>query len=275
MKTSAIRKALAAGLVAAALVPPATAAPAQTAQAEYEQVLALTPDLDNGRQVYLTCAVCHRPEGWGTPDGTYPMIAGQLRTVLIKQLADIRARNRDNPLMYPFSVPRILGGPQNLADVAAYVAQLPMNPNNGVGPGRDLAFGESLYREHCAKCHGEAGQGQAEEHMPAIAGQHYAYLMRQFDWIRLNRRKNADAKMVRQIERFSPREQSAVLDYSSRLRPAAGKLAAPDWQNPDFPHYARPVIPEPAFPPMPDVPQPPSPADFPPPRPAAPGYPHR
>ncbi len=224
------------------------ASPEEVARAEYDAVMALQPNLENGRAVYLTCAVCHGPEGWGTLDGTYPQIAGQIRTVIIKQLADIRARNRDNPLMYPFSVPRILGGAQNIADVAAYVAQLPMNPRNGVGPGVDLALGEQLYKEHCANCHGAQGEGDTQEHIPAIAGQHYLYLVRQFDLIRLGRRRNADPKMVRQIKNFRPREESAVLDYTSRLRPPPEKLASPDWVNPDFPHYVRPTYPASPFP---------------------------
>lgn len=257
--------------------------PTQIAQAEYDEVMALEPNLENGRNAYLTCAVCHRPEGWGTVDGAYPQIAGQLRTVIIKQLADVRARNRDNPLMYPFSVPGILGGPQQIADVAAYVAQLPMNPRNGVGSGNDLAHGKQLYEDNCVKCHGKMGGGDKKEHMPALAGQHYHYLMRQFDMIRTNRRKNADSKMVKQIEGFSPRDQAAVLDYTSRLRPPAERLAREGWQNPDFPAYVRgsmvqgpplpaiaptpepqPIpatsrrrrVPEP--PPMPEMPEPPS-----------------
>ncbi len=212
---------------------------AATARAEYDAVTALQPDLDNGRRIYLTCSVCHRPEGWGTPDGTYPQIAGQLRTVIIKQLADIRARNRENPLMYPFAVPRILGGPQSMADVAAYVAQLPMTPENGVGPGVDLALGAQLYTENCVSCHGKQGEGVEDKHGPALAGQHYAYLMRQFDAIREGRRGNSDAKMVKQIRSFSPRQESAVLDYTSRLRPPAEKLAHPGWTNPDYPAYVR------------------------------------
>jgi len=274
MKTRNAHRALIFSLAALAAGPLEAARPAQTAQAEYDEVMALTPDLENGRKVYLTCAVCHRPEGWGSIDGTYPEIAGQLRTVIIKQLADIRARNRDNPLMYPFSVPRILGGPQHIADVAAYVAQLPMNPNNGVGPGVDLVLGEQLYKENCVKCHGNNGQGDEVEHMPALAGQHYRYMMRQFDMIRMNRRKNADAKMVKQINGFSQRDQSAVLDYASRLRPGAEKLASPDWQNPDFPNYARPQYPEPPFPIMPEPPSmPPMPPM--PKMPTPPEYPHR
>jgi len=213
--------------------------PAEVAQREYDEVLTLTPDIERGRAVYLTCAVCHLPEGWGSTDGMYPQIAGQLRTVVIKQLADFRAGNRDNPLMYPFSVPGILGGPQEIADVAAYVSALPMTADNGLGPGTGLAVGETLYSEHCADCHGVAGEGDETEHIPAIAGQHYAYLMRQFNAIRAGERKNADSKMTEEIQDLSAEQQAAVLDYTARLRPPAAKLAGEGWQNPDFPHYVR------------------------------------
>ena len=60
-----------------------------------EEAIKLAPDVGNGREVYLLCAVCHMPEGWGTEDGYYPQVAGQHSTVIIKQLADILARNRD------------------------------------------------------------------------------------------------------------------------------------------------------------------------------------
>ncbi|MBK1702527.1 c-type cytochrome [Thiococcus pfennigii] len=229
--------------LAAAWGSSAAQTPAEVAHAEYEAAMAATPNVENGRKIYLICSVCHHPEGWGTPDGVYPQIAGQLRTVIIKQLADIRAGNRDNPMMYPFAVPRILGSEQDIADVAAYVAGLPMTPENGIGPGQDLAHGEQLFATYCADCHGERGDGDAEDHIPAIAGQHYAYLMRQFELIRLGRRKNADPKMVGQIKDFSARDQSAVLDYTSRLRPPANKLAPTGWTNPDFPDHVRPEMP--------------------------------
>lgn len=263
-----LRDTWAAALVAAAALtiasPAPAATPAEIAKAEYDEVMALTPNVENGRRVYLTCAVCHRPEGWGSPDGTYPQIAGQLRTVIVKQLADIRARNRDNPLMYPFSVPRILGGPQNIADVAAYVSELPMTPHNGKGPGRDLKRGAQIYKDKCQDCHGTDGMGREDEHLPQIAGQHYAYLLRQFDAIRDGRRKNSDPEMVKIIKNFTPQDESAVLDYLSRLSPPVEKLAEPGWTNPDFPAYVRePMMPVPPLPPVaapepPPMPEPPA-----------------
>ncbi len=226
------------------LPPSLGATSTEDAGKEYDAAIQLTPNVENGRRVYLTCAVCHRPEGWGTPDGTYPQIAGQLPTVIIKQLADIRARNRDNPIMFPFAIPSILGGTQDMADVAAYISSLPMSPVNGTGLGRDLALGERVYAEKCADCHGKQGEGNAKEHIPAIWGQHYQYLARQFEWIKIGKRRNADPEMQKQIQYFSGHEIRAVLDYVSRLAPAAERRAPnPNWQNPDFPNYARPPQP--------------------------------
>lgn len=216
----------------------------EDAKAEYDQVMRLTPSLENGRRIYRTCAVCHRPEGWGTEDGTYPQIAGQWPTVIIKQLADIRARSRDSSIMYPFAVPRILGGAQAIADVAAYVSRLPMTPHNGQGPGNDLALGERLYREHCVACHGRQAQGDAARHIPALGGQHYHYLVRELERIRLGKRHNADPEMKQHILTFADRDMRAVTDYLSRLVPTKDKLAgSPNWTNPDFPNYVRPSSP--------------------------------
>jgi len=203
--------------------------------AEVEKALGLTPDVGNGARVYQICSVCHRPEGWGSPDGVYPQIAGQHAGVIIKQLADIRARNRDNPIMYPFAVPGTLGGVQEIADVAAYIAAMPMNPHNGVGPGTDLVYGKQLFVDSCAVCHGPQGEGSEQGLIPLIQGQNYLYMVRQFEWIRSGKRRNSDPRMVEQIMGFGPREVAAVIDYVSRLRPPKDKLAQAGWYNPDIP----------------------------------------
>lgn len=212
---------------------------------EIEQALHLQPDGENGKKVYLSCVGCHQPEGWGETDGSYPQIAGQLYSVIIKQMADIRARNRDTPIMLPFTMLENLSV-QEIADVSAYISGLPMSPLCNAGSGKDLERGKKLYRERCAECHGDAGQGHGENKVPLIQGQHYLYLKRQFDWIRSGKRRNGDPKMVQGVEDLDSAEVSAVLDYVSRLRPPDERLAKPGWRNPDFPKFAPQVTEYPA-----------------------------
>jgi len=187
---------------------------------EIDAALAATPDLANGARIYRTCATCHQPQGNGLADGSVPQLAGQHRSVVIKQLADIRAGNRDNPTMYPFAYASRIGGTQGVADVAAYIGTLEMSTDTGKGPGDDLEKGERVYADKCATCHGPRGEGDAARAIPRIESQHFAYLERQFQWIRDGRRRNADPEMRAQISNLSDGETIAVLDYVSRLEPA-------------------------------------------------------
>lgn len=202
---------------------------------EQDEAMHLVGDPENGRDVYEVCAACHLPEGWGLMDGTFPQIAGQHHNVIIKQLADIRALNRNNPTMYPFALPSQIGGPQALADVVAYMAQLPMTPANGVGPGDDLEYGQKLYEENCVRCHGPNGEGDNDKFYPRVHGQHFNYIVRQFKEIRDGARRNANPDMVEQVKNFTERDVIAVSDYTSRLRPPQELMAeSADWKNPDF-----------------------------------------
>jgi cytochrome c553 len=206
---------------------------------EIDDAMHLTPDLENGMDVYEVCAACHLPEGWGTKDGTFPQLAGQRFNVTIKQLSDIRAQNRDNPTMYPFALPRSIGGTQAIADVAAYIANLPMNPDPGVGSWDkgtpEYEQGAKLYSDNCVQCHGENGEGNNDKFYPRIQGQHYKYMLRQFEWIRDGKRRNANPDMVKQINDFSDKDMQMVINYTSRLVPAKEDLApSKDWMNPDF-----------------------------------------
>jgi cytochrome c553 len=203
---------------------------------EQDAALHLTPNLENGLDVFEVCSACHLPEGWGTKEGTFPQLAGQHRNVLIKQLADIRALNRDNPTMYPFALPESIGDEQAIADVTAYIQKLKMNPDNGKGPDTaDKAKGKKLYADNCVKCHGKKGEGNAKKFYPRLAGQHYNYMLRQFEWIRDGKRRNANPDMIKQINGFSDEDMVNVINYVSRI-PVPKKDLAPSkkWINPDF-----------------------------------------
>jgi cytochrome c553 len=206
---------------------------------ERDETLTLTPDRENGIEVYEVCAGCHLTEGWGETSGTFPQLAGQHKEVLIKQLADIREGNRDNPTMYPFALPQSIGGPQAMADVVDYIQKLPMNPANGKGEWAEgmpeFVQGKKLYDDNCVTCHGDNGEGIAEKFYPRIQGQHYAYMMRQFEWIRDGKRRNANPDMVRQIKEFSDKDMQMVINYVSRVPVPKEDLApSADWLNPDF-----------------------------------------
>jgi cytochrome c553 len=196
--------------------------------------LALTPNIEKGLEIYRSCALCHMPEGWGLPGGTVPQIAGQHRTVLIKQLADIRAGNRDSVVMLPYATVEAIGGAQAVADVAGYIDTLEISVENGKGPGRELELGQRIYGENCARCHGATGEGNADESVPRIQAQHYNYLLREFRSIQEGRRKNANAEMVKRIHDVTEPQSLAVLDYVSRLEPPEEMQAPPGWRNPDF-----------------------------------------
>lgn len=201
---------------------------------ELTQAMKLEGDAKKGKEVYKLCIACHSANGWGLNDGTFPQLSGQHRSVIIKQLADIRSGNRDNPMMFQIAKEAVMGGPQAISDVAAYIATLPMNPEAGHGKGGDDARAEKLFYRKCAECHGADGSGDGERFFPRIQGQHYEYLLRQIKWMREGKRRNANPNMVKRIKKMKMKDLELLVDYISRLKPPKDKLAAPDWKNPDF-----------------------------------------
>jgi len=185
--------------------------------AEINKALSLSPEPDNGKKIYALCANCHMGNGWGKKDGSFPVIAGQHRNVLIKQLTDIRSKNRDNPTMYPFTDPASMGGSQGVADVTAYISTMPVDPQPGTGDGKHLTLGKNLYFEHCTQCHGEKALGNNDAFFPRLKGQHHTYLLRQLKWIRDGYRKNSNPVMKERVKTLSDDELSAIADYLSRL----------------------------------------------------------
>ncbi len=315
MDAEAMRKAAAAK--AAALAKPPPGGKWRATAEEALAALKLKGDPEEGEEIYMVCAACHFPTGWGDPLGVFPQLAGQHTTVLIKQISDIRAKNRDNPTMYPFAMQ--IEGVQDLADVNAYIQTRKMNPNPRVGPGgpswilsnlrkevwpisldkieqkvgnanfkklktieekefkskkeflnavtktigageltkhqavilknadweTDLSLGKTLYEKNCVQCHRDHGQGSWKEilpvmegqaakdmltkeqaYFPVIAGQTYLYLIRQFSWIQIGKRRNANPDMVKQIKDFSFLDMRSVCDYAGRFKMKEG-----DWQE--------------------------------------------
>jgi cytochrome c553 len=77
--------------------------------------------------------------------------------------------------------------------------------------------------------------GDKEKYYPRINGQHYKYMLRQFEWIRDGKRRNANPDMVAQIKGFSDGDMKQVINYVSWHPVPPDQLAkSKDWKNPDF-----------------------------------------
>lgn len=200
-------------------LPPAPQKLPSMAEAERALALAEGGDAASGKEAYAVCSACHLPSGFGRRDGGYPKLAGQHSTVLIKQIADIRAHVRENPGMHSFVME--LRDPRDIANVAAHIESLCIPPGNGryVLPDADarIAEGKKIYEKDCADCHQAMGQGSKEKSYPALAGQHYRYLLRQMSDIRDGYRQNVDPDMVKTIKKHKNDKLESLSAYLATL----------------------------------------------------------
>jgi cytochrome c553 len=198
--------------VAAMLLGP----PAKTAQTnELHEALKLKPNHKQGRKLYETCAACHQSSGAGVADGSIPNIAGQHYQAILKQLADFRDTEPVNPRMERFASRHHLKGPQDLADVAAFISSLPAQPTQDFGSGQFSNLGLQAYARLCRHCHGAAGEGANRLGYPRLAGQHYRYLMKQLGPI------NVSSDHSKLLKSLTDEEIMGVADYLARLNPVS------------------------------------------------------
>ena len=60
-------------------------------------------------------------------------------------------------------------------------------------------------------------------------------MVRQFEWIRDGKRRNANPEMVEQIERFTDKDMQMVVNWVTQQEVDPKDLApSVDWQNPDY-----------------------------------------
>jgi len=71
-----------------------------------------------GMEKAVTCEACHGQDGRGV-DPTYPNLAGQYESYLIKALSDYRSGTRTNPIMAGMALPL---SNQDIEDLASWFA---------------------------------------------------------------------------------------------------------------------------------------------------------
>jgi cytochrome c553 len=184
---------------------------------ERVEVLRKHGKAERGQEAYRGCRGCHKQDAFGRVDGIYPRLTGQYASVIIKQLTDIRAGARLNPKMEPFISPDAVTV-EEIADIAVYLSGLTTIKENGKGPGDQVRLGETVYSQRgCNKCHGNRGEGNGEKLYPALAAQHYSYLVREMELIKTGARGNSHPEMVVTLRDISTADMEAVADYLARL----------------------------------------------------------
>jgi len=141
-------------------------------------------DADAGKTQAAACGACHGQDGASPIDPTYPHLAGQNEKYLFNQLKMIQDNERNIVLM----TGQLNGKTdQDLADLAAYYASLPVKVSQTDGTDEALAAASRIYRAGiarkgvaaCSACHGPDGSGNAQAGFPRISGQPAAYTIAQ------------------------------------------------------------------------------------------------
>jgi cytochrome c553 len=88
--------------------------------------------------------------------------------------------------------------------------------------------GGTQFTRHCTRCHGPQAQGDAERAIPALAGQRFAYLVRQLaNFAGGERDSDTMHRVVSQKEIRSPQSWVDVASYLNRVR-NTGRVRAGD-----------------------------------------------
>ena len=203
-------------IVLIAIMPALTLA-APSARSDLQQATKATPDWDHGSELFTACMSCHGSQGGGQESGETPRIAGHHYPVLLKQLVDFRHGKRWDFRMEEQADQHHLKTTQDIADVAAYINQLDFDGARGIGDGVNATEGARIFGSRCASCHGASGEGDAQQVVPRLAGQHYSYLVRQMYDAVDRRRPTLQAVHPRKIAPLDFEEVRAVADYLSRI----------------------------------------------------------
>ncbi|HTQ36966.1 MAG TPA: c-type cytochrome [Steroidobacteraceae bacterium] len=210
-------------MLAAAVCAPLAAWAVSTAQQDYTEAARAVPDMERGAALFIRCAACHGADAGGSDNGNVPRIAGQYPGVIIRQLVDYRYDKRVDPLMERVADGHLLQSAQQIADVAAFAAALHPQARARTGPGDHVMQGTKIYAARCSSCHGTSGQGNEEMLVPCLAGQNYAYLLRQLDAAVEGRRPQLAGSHAGYLQDL---DQTAVQGLADALSRMGGGLGA-------------------------------------------------
>jgi cytochrome c553 len=177
------------------------------------------PDIEAGRRKAQVCTECHGVDGNST-NPTIPSLAAQPPLYTFYQLIQFREGRRKDPQMSPFAAHLSDAEMQDLA--AYYAVQQPASAASGEPDSRKMDAGQqAVERHYCASCHAPGLIGQ--DQVPRLAGQHYAYLLKQLHGFKAQTSADLDGSMTTAAQALSDREIEALAHYIAQLRSAPAR----------------------------------------------------
>jgi cytochrome c553 len=196
-----------------------------------------------GKEKSTACAGCHGENG-NSMVSTFPKLAQQHSSYLIKQLQAFKGGTRNDPMMS--SVAQGLKD-EDMVEIAAFYsaqkisentlpvlsneadendADQPATPTDSKTGGNDavhtlIAQGSDLYRNGdlkrevsaCIACHGPHGEGNKPAAFPALRGQHADYLIKTLNDFKSGARSNNPDNMMHMITKKMTTEEIKAVSY--------------------------------------------------------------
>jgi len=184
-------------------------------------------DLENGKHINRSCAMCHGQYGQGAPGPHSPRMAGIDKDYLVKATREYRDDERTEITM-AYATGLKMMTDQDIEDVSAYLAQLEI-PSEALidvktNKGNPVA-GRSLYKE-CKGCHGADGMGKPKEKAPRLAGQFTDWLALSIEQFKTRERNHGMEEEDQLLfDEISPQDIEHILAYVATLDDAEYHLA--------------------------------------------------
>jgi cytochrome c553 len=197
-------------------------------------------NISSGKEKAAACVSCHGEHG-NSMVSSFPKLAQQHSSYLIKQLQAFKSGARKNPMMSSIAMGLT---DDDMVDIAAYYAdqevstnQLPIldededeKPASTAGEkkteGNDaiqaiIAQGSDLYRNGdltrevsaCIACHGPFGEGNKPAGYPLLKSQHADYLIKTLSDFKNDSRSNNPENIMHMIAKKMTDEEIKAVSY--------------------------------------------------------------
>ena len=196
-----------------------------------------------GKTKAASCAGCHGEDGNSTMP-SFPKLAGQHQTYLVKQLQAFKSGARIAPMMAPLAAGL---DDQAMQDISSYYAGNKISPNPApklpdsddddapakteeqkkaeladlITKGSDLYRNGNLSREvsACVACHGPYAEGNRPASFPSLHSQHADYLIKTLTDFKTGARSNNRENMMHMIAtKMTDEDIKAVSYYISTMK---------------------------------------------------------